>query len=769
MFLLITIIIAACLVVAGATISVLYKTAIEEERSRLMETAQSQARLIEAVARFDAIYSTNYPGGSRPATLSQIIDAHEHYMGFGETGEFTLSEKNEKNIVFLLNHRHYDLNKPKPVPFESKLAEPMRRALLGQSGTVIGLDYRGEMVLAAYEPVAELNLGIVAKIDMSEVRAPFVKSGLIGVFFTILVVLIGTSFFIRITNPMIRQLEKRTLELGKLNEEMKVEINERKVVEEALLNSREKYRGLFNSIRDAILVADINRNIIDFNPAFSALFGYTIKDLKGKQTVYVYENEEQFNELGKALEKNFGKTDFLITVNYEKKTGEVFPGETGVYYLKDSGNNVTGFIGLIRDITARKQAEEALRKAHNELERRVKERTSELMKANQQLKTEIKERKQVQGRLREAEFQYRTVADFTYDWEYWSNLDGTLRYVSPSCKRISGYEPDQFINNPSLSQKIVVPEDKEIWNKHNHDSQSGLKPREIQFRIRRVDGKIRWIEHACQPVTDNQGKILGFRASNRDITMRKQLEIEAQRHREELAHLVRVATMGELSAALAHELNQPLTAILSNAQAAQRFLDSKPPDYDEVRDILADIVAEDKRAGQIIQRLGLLMKKDEVRLELLNINEVIREAAALVHSDIVILNISMSMDLNEELPIVNVDRVQLQQVILNFILNASESMKDRDPDSRQLVIITGKGESDTIIVSVKDSGKGIVKENFEKLFEPFYTTKYGGMGMGLPINKRIIEAHGGRLWAENNPDSGVTFYFTLPTGNGGKA
>jgi hypothetical protein len=203
-----------------------------------METAQSQARLIEAVARFDVSHEMShpgsYPGGPTTATLSQIIDAHDHYTGFGKTGEFTLSKKEGKNIVFLLSHRHYDLNKPKPVSFESELAEPMRRALLGKSGTVVGLDYRGEKVLAAYEPVSELNLGIVAKIDMSEVRTPFVKAGLVGVLFTVLVVLIGTNFFIRITNPMIRQLEKRTIELEKINDEMKVEINERKKAEEAL-------------------------------------------------------------------------------------------------------------------------------------------------------------------------------------------------------------------------------------------------------------------------------------------------------------------------------------------------------------------------------------------------------------------------------------------------------------------------------------------------------------------------------------------------------
>jgi hypothetical protein len=144
------------IIVETVTIGLLYTTAVNEERTRLKETAQSQARLIEAIARFDIQYSSNYPFGSKEATLSQIIDAHDKYQGFGETGEFTLSKKEDDHIVFLLSHRHFDLQNPKPVPFDSKLAQPMRLALSGQSGTIIGLDYRGEKVLAAYEPVGEL-------------------------------------------------------------------------------------------------------------------------------------------------------------------------------------------------------------------------------------------------------------------------------------------------------------------------------------------------------------------------------------------------------------------------------------------------------------------------------------------------------------------------------------------------------------------------------------------------------------------------------------
>jgi hypothetical protein len=164
--------------------------------------------LIEAIARFDAKYSNDYPNGARAATLSQIVDAYHHYRGFGKTGEFTLSRRDGDDIVFLLRHRHSDLRTPKSVPFNSGLAEPMALALSGQSGTIIGLDYRGETVLAAYEPVQELDLGIVVKIDLEEIRAPFIRAGLLSGLIAILAVVAGSVFFVRITNPLLRKLQK---------------------------------------------------------------------------------------------------------------------------------------------------------------------------------------------------------------------------------------------------------------------------------------------------------------------------------------------------------------------------------------------------------------------------------------------------------------------------------------------------------------------------------------------------------------------------------
>jgi PAS domain S-box-containing protein len=372
------------------------------------------------------------------------------------------------------------------------------------------------------------------------------------------------------------------------------------------------------------------------------------------------------------------------------------------------------------------------------------------------------ERKHSEERVSAAELKYRTVADYTYDWEYWSNIDGSLDYVSPSCERISGYRVQDFKENPALFREMIVHGDKMSWDTHALESEKELKPGELQFRIQRKDGEIRWIEHVCQPVTDPQGTPMGLRASNRDITARKQAEQDAQSHRAELTHVSRITTLGELSASLAHELNQPLTAILSNAQAARRFLTGDLADPDEVNEILNDIIHDDRRAADMIKRLRALMSKKDLEFTSLDLNKLIQGVAKLVNREAFTKNIALVMDLADGLPQVRGDAIHLEQVVLNLILNGAEAMETLDHQSRELLILTAKHDENAVRVSVRDRGTGIDQANIDGIFKAFYTTKPEGMGMGLSICRSIIEAHGGRLWAENNPDKGATVSFTVP-------
>jgi signal transduction histidine kinase len=242
---------------------------------------------------------------------------------------------------------------------------------------------------------------------------------------------------------------------------------------------------------------------------------------------------------------------------------------------------------------------------------------------------------------------------------------------------------------------------------------------------------------------------------------RKQGELEAQRLRQDLTHIGRVSAMGELTASLAHELNQPLTAILSNAQAAQRLLAAEPVDLAEIREILNDIVADDKRAGEVIHRLRALIKKGDLEYVTLDLNQVVREVAWLVRSDVALRNVSMSLELAPHLPRVRGDRVQLQQVVLNLVLNGLEAMREPGVGERTLVIRTARTDAE-VEVAVQDSGIGIDEQDVDHMFRPLYTTKPEGLGMGLAIARTIVDAHRGRLRATNNAHGGATFSFTVP-------
>jgi len=310
-----------------------------------------------------------------------------------------------------------------------------------------------------------------------------------------------------------QRMEKRNAELTVANQQLKQEIEERSVTEQALKGSQHLLQTLIDTIEGEVFVKDTNGKYLFVNKAFGKDFGVDPNDVIGKDDYFVFSPE--------TAAKLQGNDQRIMAAKKAENVEEsgVYKGRDLTYLtnkvpLIDDDENVLGICGVGFDITEQKEMEKALKEAKTDLERRVEERTAQLSKTVDQ--------------LRETELRYRTVADFTYDWEFWANLDGTLRYVSPSCERISGYTPGQFIDNPSLFREIIIPEDQDIWSKHYHDARKEPKANEIQFRIRAKDGAVRWVEHACQPVIGDQSEMLGFRASNRDITERKEGEIKLQ-------------------------------------------------------------------------------------------------------------------------------------------------------------------------------------------------------------------------------------------------
>jgi PAS domain S-box-containing protein len=327
--------------------------------------------------------------------------------------------------------------------------------------------------------------------------------------------------------------------------------------------------------------------------------------------------------------------------------------------------------------------------------------------------------------------------------------------------RLFGFASDEAVGFEKVIQR-VHPDDREMVEREMRRALADQSNYAGEYRVVLPDSTRRWIVARGRVYPGASTRPARMMGTAVDITARKQSELEIGQQRNELAHLSRVNMLGELAGSLAHELNQPLTAILSNAQAAQRFLAHDQADLNEVRNILTDIVSEDKRAGEVIHRLRLLLKKGEIQNLPLDVNEVVQEVLKLVRSDLVNQGFSAQTELAPDLPVVHGDRVQLQQVLINLVLNACDAMAGGPAGRRKLHIRTALAEGEGVCVSVADRGIGLAPDKLETIFEPFFTTKAHGMGLGLSVCRSIITAHGGKLWATNNPERGATFHFTLP-------
>jgi PAS domain S-box-containing protein len=295
------------------------------------------------------------------------------------------------------------------------------------------------------------------------------------------------------------------------------------------------------------------------------------------------------------------------------------------------------------------------------------------------------------------------------------------------------------------------------------------KPFEIEARARSATGEYRTLLIRAAAFRDDTGAIVKWYGVSTDIEDRKRAEAEVResvrRYREvqtELAHASRVATMGQLTASIAHEVNQPITAAVMNANTALRWLSARRPNLEEARRALGRIVENGNRAGEVIGRIRALIKKAPPQKNALGINDAILEVVALTHGEAVKNGVSVRTQLAEGLPTIEGDRVQLQQVILNLVINAVEAMNEPNEAPRDLLISSEVAEPDGVLVAVRDTGPGLAPDTLGRLFEAFYSTKADGMGMGLSICRSIIEAHGGRLWASANEPCGAVFQFTAP-------
>jgi C4-dicarboxylate-specific signal transduction histidine kinase len=277
------------------------------------------------------------------------------------------------------------------------------------------------------------------------------------------------------------------------------------------------------------------------------------------------------------------------------------------------------------------------------------------------------------------------------------------------------------------------------------------------------DGSTKFLHIVGHPILNASGEVVELMGSTLDVTERKQAEAALRKARANLAHKTQLTMMGELTASIAHEVNQPLAAVATNANACLCWLDRESPNLDEAREAIRCIIRDANRGSDVIARIRAQLKKGRPSSERLNVNDVVREIIILTQADL--QGVTLQTELSDELPYVLADRVQLQQVMLNLVMNAVEAMKPVRQRPRRLRIHTRNHEGCVVLVSVQDSGVGLNPNQMEQLFDAFYTTKPEGLGMGLSISRSIIEGHGGRLWAQPNNGPGATFQFTLPVGS----
>ena len=490
---------------------------------------------------------------------------------------------------------------------------------------------------------------------------------------------------------------------------------------EALRESETQWKEVFEHNPVMYFMVDADGTVLSVNTFGAAQLGYPVSELRGQSVLKVFFEEDR-DLVRKSVDVCL--TDIGQTHSWEirkvRKDGSALWVRENAKAVRRLDNRLIVLIAC-EDITERKEAENALRQSGNYL----------------------------------AEAQ-RLSHTGSFGWRV---VTGEIIW-SEETFRIFGYD-----KAPSVTLDIVVqrihPDDRARAQQTIDRASSDGRDFDHEYRLLMPNGSAKYVHATAHAVTDASGGV-EFVGAVTDVTARKRAEEKLHEAQAELAHVTRVTALGELAASIAHEVNQPLAAVVANAAASLRWLDRETPNLKEARSALESIVNDGNRAGEVVQRVRALVNKTVDQKVPLDVNEVVNEVITLLHHELFSHRTSLRMELAPALGLVFGDRIQLQQVILNLVINGIEAMQPVTDRPRELVIRTHQEEVHQILVTVRDCGVGLAAENADRLFDPFFTTKSGGMGMGLSICRSIVESHGGRLSASGNVGPGATFQFSLP-------
>ena len=375
---------------------------------------------------------------------------------------------------------------------------------------------------------------------------------------------------------------------------------------------------------------------------------------------------------------------------------------------------------------------------------------------------DVTERKRAEEKLRQSEAYLAEAQKLTHTGSWvWDVAKRRALHISEEWYSIYGFDPEEGMHTWEQREERIHPDDRVGQRQAIEQAINEKSDYDIEYRILLPGGSVRHLHSVGHPVLDASGNLVQFVGSSTDITERRQAEEALRQARADLARISRITTMGELTASLAHEVNQPIAAAVTDANTCLRWLTRDQPDLEEAREAASRMARDATRAADIIRRIRLLFKKGSPQRELVDINEVVREMVVLLRSEATPYSVSIQTEL-AGLPEIMADRVQLQQVLMNLMINAIDAMKDVD-GPRELIIRSQQAEDSQVMVSTSDTGVGLPAQQADQIFNAFFTTKPHGTGMGLRISRSIIESHGGRLWAADNSPHGASFCFTLPT------
>jgi len=370
--------------------------------------------------------------------------------------------------------------------------------------------------------------------------------------------------------------------------------------------------------------------------------------------------------------------------------------------------------------------------------------------------------KQLVLELREREQEAALTADAANLGIWTRDIARDVIWASDKWRELFGFTRTERLNTERVLQRIH-PDDREAYESRAAHLVDDRPDYHAEYRVVLPSGRLRWVSHQGRVELDARRRPVRTRGVSIDITSRKHAEQEMLRLQQEIAHVGRVSVMGQLASALAHEINQPLGAILRNAEAAALFMQDPSPDLAEISAIVEDIRKDDQRAGAVIDRMRALLRHQQVEMVPVDVGQMLGDVSTLLRPDAAARHVKFSLDVPEGLPAVRGDRVQLQQVLLNLVINGMDALEGVASEDAS-VSVTARLETAgaAVEISVRDTGRGLPADQLDRIFEPFFTTKAKGIGMGLSISRSIIDTHSGRLWAENNVDGGATFRFTLP-------